>query len=221
MHSGEPSSMDPSAQRRKKGRKRKKKSANEPTTSKAPGEDVVNVSTSRWFTQMFKPGEPMLPKHKLSALSVEIQLLHKGVVARSGKGEMYYTTNVIESLGYVDEYPADKIYLGFDIVINDNIFYVDLIKPSLMRLWSLWHATNPLLQNEEVGFLEPYLMHWFNVNSDKGQRLIMTYLHKTILHSPRHKHNFIVPYFETYVHTFMLVHIHLPTSISISFMLHC
>ena len=113
MHSGEPSSMDPSAQRRKKGRKRKKKSANEPTASKAPGEDVVNVSVSRCFMQMFKPGEPMLPQHKLSALSVEIQLLHKDVVARSGKGEMYYTANVIEGLEFVDEYPADKIYLGF------------------------------------------------------------------------------------------------------------
>ena len=197
MDSGEPSSMDPSAQRRKTGRKRKKKLANEPTASKAPGEDVVNVSTSRCFMQMFKPGEPMLPQHKLSALSVEIQLLHKDVVARSGKGEMYYTANVIEGLGFVDEYPADKIYLGFESVVNDNIFYVDVIKPSLMRLWSLWHATNPLLQNEEVGFLDPYLMHWAKVDSDKGQCLMTDYLQKTILRSPRTKHNCTVPYFET------------------------
>ena len=101
MHSREPSSMDPSTQHRKNGRKQKKKSANEPTASKALGEDVVNVSISRCFMQMFKPDEPMLPHHKLSALSIEIQLLHKDVIARSGKGEMYYTANVIEGLGFV------------------------------------------------------------------------------------------------------------------------
>ena len=173
----EPSSMDPSAQHHEKGRKRKKKSTNEPTASKEPREDVVNVSTSRCFMQMFKPGELMLPQHKLSALSVKIQILHKDIVVRLGMGEMYYTANVIEGLGFVDEYLADKIYLVFESVV----------KPSLMRLWSLWHATNPLLQNEEVGFLDPYLMHWANVDSDKGQRLITTYLHKTILHSPQHK----------------------------------
>ena len=93
----------------------------------------------------------------------------------------------MDGIGFVDVFSADKIYLGFESVV----------KPSLMRLWSLWHATNPLLQNEEVGFLDPYLMHRANVDSDKGQRLMTDYLHKTILRSPRTKHNFIVPYFET------------------------
>ena len=189
--------MDPSAQCGKKGRKRKKKAANEPISNKATQENVVNVSTSLRVWKMFMPSELMLPQQKLSTLSIEIQLLHKDVVATSGKSEMYYTANVIDNLGFVNAFPADKISFAFDSVVNDNIFYVDVIKPSIMRLWSLGHATNPLLQNEEVGFLEPYLMHWFNVNSDKGQHLMMNYLHKTILHSPRHKHNFIVPYFET------------------------
>ena len=98
MDSGEASSMDPSAQRRKKGRKRKKKSANEPTASKAPGEDVVNVSAGSCVWRMIELGKPMLPQHKLSALSTETRLLHKDVVARSRKGEMNYIANVIDGL---------------------------------------------------------------------------------------------------------------------------
>ena len=54
----------------------------------------------------------MLPQLKLSALSIEIRLLHKDVVARSGNGEMYYTANVIDGLGFVDECPPDKYILG-------------------------------------------------------------------------------------------------------------
>ena len=195
MDFGVPPSMYTSAEHQNTGNKRKKKSANEPTASKAPGEDVVNVSTSRCFMQMFKPGEPMLPQHMCSALSIEIQLLHKDVVARSGKGEMYYTANVIEGLGFVDGYPTDKIYLEFESAVNDNIFYVDIVRPSLMRLWALWHATNPLLQNEEVAFLDSYTMHCGNADSNKGQCVMANYLHKIILQSPRHKHNFVVPYF--------------------------
>ena len=45
MDSGEASSMDHSAQHRKKGRKIKKKLANRPTSNKAPEENVVNVHT--------------------------------------------------------------------------------------------------------------------------------------------------------------------------------
>ena len=46
MDFGVPPSMYTSAEHQNKGKKRKKKSANESTASKAPGEDVVNVSVS-------------------------------------------------------------------------------------------------------------------------------------------------------------------------------
>ena len=46
MDSGEASSMDPSAQHLKKGRKGNKKSTNEPTANKTPEENVVNIRTS-------------------------------------------------------------------------------------------------------------------------------------------------------------------------------
>lgn len=200
MDSGEPSSIGPT-KRHKKGRTREKKSGNEPTANKAPKEDVVRTapeSTTKWrIWRLFQPGQPMLPPDKLSALRIEAQLLHNEVVPRSGKGEIYYTATVTEGIGFVIAFPADKIYLWFENVVNDNIFYVDVVRPSLMRLWSLWHATNPLVQNKEVAFLDPYHMHFANVDSDKGQRDIATYLHQTILDSPRHKDNFLVPYFKT------------------------
>ena len=140
---------------------------------------------------MFMPGEPMLPEHKLRALSIEIHFLHKEIVARSRKGEICYTAKVIKVVGFVNVFPIDKIYLAFDNVVNGKIFNVDVVNPSLMRLWSLWHATNPLLRNEEVSFLDPYMMHSGNADSNKGQCVMANYLHKIILQSPRHKHNFV------------------------------
>jgi hypothetical protein len=97
---------------------------------------------------MFQPGKPMLPQQKLSALNTEIQLLHNDVVAWSAKGERFYTADVPDGLGFVVDYPADKIYLEFESVINDSIFYVEVVRLSLMRLWSVWNATDPLLQNK-------------------------------------------------------------------------
>ena len=72
MDTGEPSSMDHSAPRRKKGRKRQKKSANEPIANKAREENVVNVPTSSCVWRICTSGEPMLPQHMLYALNIEI-----------------------------------------------------------------------------------------------------------------------------------------------------
>jgi hypothetical protein len=99
------------------------------------------------------------PLWGVKQIQSEVQLLHADVVARSKQGDQCYTAKVIEGVHFVDEFPADKIYLHFNEVIHGNIFHVSTVSSALMRLWALDQASNPQLQHSNVALLDPYHMH--------------------------------------------------------------
>ena len=118
----------------------------------------------------------MLSGTMLRTLSIELHLLHVVVVARSKEGDMCYKAKVIERVHFVDESTMDKIYLHFNEVIYANIFYVSTVSPSFMRLWALDQASDCQVRHSNVAIVDPYHMHWHNMESTYGQKLIADYL---------------------------------------------
>ena len=112
----------------------------------------------------------------LRTLSIKLHLLHADVVARSKEGDQCYKAKCIEGVHFFDKLPADKIYLHFNQVIYANIFYDSTISSSLMRLWALDQASDPQLRHSNVTLRVPYHMHYNNMESTYGHKLIADYL---------------------------------------------
>ena len=146
---------------------------------------------------MYVPGEPTVWADNLDTFPHEVQLLHNDVVTRSKGGEQCYTFKVANGIGFNDFFPADKIYLDFEHAIHGNIFYVSPVCPSLMRLWELYQARDPLMHNSEIALLDPYHMNVNNVECEEGQEIIMDYLYQSMCVNYPKKDTFLVPYYET------------------------
>lgn len=116
------------------------------------------------------------------------------MVYKSKDGQHGYTAKVIEGYNFVQEFPADKIDLAFNVVIHANIFYVSAVSPEIMRLWALHRASGPQLRQSNVALPDPFYMHCHNMESTTSQDLISNYLFRCMIMNLPHKDTFLVPY---------------------------
>jgi hypothetical protein len=127
--------------------------------------------------------------------STDLNVLHDDVVRRSKEeGQQGYRAKLLQGYNFVLQFPADTIDLPFNEVLHANIFYVSALSPELMRLWARHRASDPLLGHSKVSLLDPFYMHYHNLESVISQELISNYLFSCMISTHPQKDTFLLPY---------------------------